>query len=104
MRVRPGETDADYLLPWRVADLDGARVCDFEATRGADGAWTLARRGGPAEPVLRTGLDGLHEAVVRVAAGAEGVVARWHERGTEAEVQAIAAVLARLREACAAER
>jgi len=100
VRLRSGESAADYLLGWRSADLEGARATDFVAERDTGGGWSIVLRAGPAERRLGEALAGLPHEVTRVAGGADGLTARWPERGTASDVQAIARALAELREAC----
>jgi hypothetical protein len=101
VRMVPGESLADYALPWRLAELEAARATDFVATREEGSGWALGVRGGPSEAGLRAALASLPASVRRVAGGADGLVVRWPERGGDAEVRAIADCLATLRELCA---
>ena len=98
--LRPGEVLVDYLLPWRIADIDRTRVPDLVAWREGAGPWQIDVRNGPAPPALQALLDALPPSVTRVVAGTDGVGVRWPEHGTEAAVAAIAAVLSGLRELC----
>ena len=98
--VRPGETLVDYLLPWRIVDLDGTRVPDLVAAREPAGPWRIEVRRGPAPQALQSLLEALPPSVTRIVVGAEGLSARWPEHGSDAAVVAIADALARLRELC----
>jgi hypothetical protein len=104
VRLRHGEALVDYVLPWRAVDLEGARATDFRASRAADGDWSLDVRCGLEQARLRPALEPLPAAVASVVGGADGLAARWPERGSATDVALIAQALSRLREACAQAR
>lgn len=104
LHLQPGTALVDYVLPWRMQELDVVRELGFRAARSGGEGWRVELRRGPSENALAAILEELPAGVGLVTLDAQGLAARWDERGGEGEVDRIAAVLGKLREACTARR
>lgn len=100
VRLRPGEPEVDYLLPWRSVDVAMAAQLRVDAERDKDEQWRIATQGVADAAAVANVIVIFPSRVRRVAAHAEGLLARWEEGGTEADVLALAQALRTLREAC----
>lgn len=100
IRLRPGEPVVDYMLPWRTVDVALAAALRVDADRDARDGWLLVSQGAPCTVALERALELFPASVQHVTAHAEGLAARWEERGAEEDVLALARALRALREAC----
>lgn len=100
IQLRPGEPVVDYMLPWRTVDVALAAALRVDADRDERDGWRLVSQGAPSTAALEQALALFPEVVQRVTAHAEGLAARWEERGAEEDVLVLARALRALREAC----
>ncbi|MCG3169722.1 MAG: hypothetical protein CALGDGBN_01245 [Pseudomonadales bacterium] len=85
---------ADYVLPWSIEDHHTAqRASGLAFEREEGGAWRAAPAGAAAGPMPGQVPQDLPAGVVTLRASAEGLVARWNEKGREADVARIATAL-----------
>lgn len=85
---------ADYVLPWSIEDHHTAqRASGLAFEREEGGAWRAAPAGAAAGPMPGQAPQDLPAGVVTLRASAEGLVARWNEKGREADVARIATAL-----------
>lgn len=94
--VRSGH--ADYVLPWPPGREAVGKWSGLMCRRGDGGSWQgVSQDGDPGHPLERL-LRELPEGVVQLHGAAEGLVARWDERGSEADVLRMAEGLRRFAE------
>ncbi len=84
---------ADYVLPWRLDDDGAQRAPGLAFEREVGGMWRPASGGGASALVVGRLPQDLPAGVVTLRASAEGLVARWNEKGREADVERIAMAL-----------
>ena len=101
VRLRPGEREVDYLLPWRSLDAVLASQIAVDAERGDSDQWQVAVQGVVATGALSDALAIFPLHIRRVVAHPEGVSVRWEEGGSEEQVGQIARGLRAVRDACA---
>jgi hypothetical protein len=101
VRLRPGEREVDYLLPWRSLDAVIASQITVDAERGEGDEWRITAQGMAVTAPLSNALATFPLHIRRVLAHPEGVSARWGESGSVEEVVDIARSLRALRDACA---
>lgn len=89
-----------YVLPWRLEQLEQARELRFQAVIESSGGWRVQAPPGLEQEHLIEILGDLPAGVTELTALADGLAARWDERGTEHEVERLAAALVTLREEC----
>ena len=89
-----------YVLSWRLEQLEQARELRFQAVLEPSGGWRAQAPPGLEQEQLIGILGDLPAGVTELTAVADGLAARWDERGAEHEVERLAAALVTLREAC----
>lgn len=89
---------ADYVLPWQPGCEAAERWPGFMYRRDDGGAWHGMSQDGGSDHLLERLLRDLPEGVVQLRGTAEGLVARWDERGSEADVLRMAEGLRRFAE------
>lgn len=102
VRVEGGrnrERVVDYVLPWRLDDLQQVRGLRLVLRRGDDGSWEDAEfRAAPAG-TLREVCEAVPAGVSGLRSVEEGLAAQWNEKGRDEDVERIRDALIGLREA-----
>jgi len=89
----------DYVLPWRLDDLQQVRGLRLALRRDDDGSWQDAElQAAPAE-ALRDLCDALPAGVSGLRSVDEGLAAQWNEKGRDEDVERIRDALLGLRAA-----
>ena len=96
-RDADGMQYAEYRLAWRIPDRERVSALRFKWYRDESGIWKsddlpASLRARRAE--LASKLAGIHGSCREVRVDSQGVSVQWPERGTQAEVEGIAAALA----------
>jgi hypothetical protein len=95
---------ADYVLPWRIGELQDVRGLRLEARCDEAGAWECRACDALSESALRAALAVLPAGATGLRSTDEGLAAQWDEKGREDGVERICGVLSELREALVAAR
>ena len=90
---------ADYVLPWRIDERPAVRTRRFSFEREGDAGWHPGGTERGAAGLMKLLPRDLPGGVQALRSSADGLVVRWNERGSEADVTRIAQALRALREA-----
>jgi hypothetical protein len=94
----PGRV-ADYVLPWRLDDLQQVRGLRLVLRRGDDGAWEDAESLAAPAGILREVCEAVPAGVSALRSIDEGLAAQWNEKGRDEDVERIRDALRGLGEA-----
>jgi hypothetical protein len=97
--ARNREPLVEYVLPWRLDDLQQVRGLRLQLRRGDDGSWEDAEFQAAPGGALRDACEAVPAGVSGLRSVGEGLAAQWNEKGRDEDVDRIRDALLALREA-----